>query len=240
MSLALTVMVTLAVIVSDSDTVSDGDSDTDWHEQHKLHIAGHKHALSTFCTCRPQVYRGSPAPLHPMPLKTLIHLMLSCSSFFERQTDIILLDTVELRQSLLSDKILHEMCLFLVITVHKGQHHTDSVKDYWSNHNSFTWFFMETLSNVTHSSTYLDFCFLWQQEWPSHDGSKLQPTMYNENNIVSIYGLSDTHISLLRAHCTYCYKILTTWNINSKLLNLVWHWSHLCCILPVKQSYIHQ
>ena len=57
---------------------------------------------------------------------------------------------------------------------------------------------------------------------------------------VSIYGLSDAHISLLRAHSRYGYKILTMWKNHSKLLNLVWHWSHLCCILPVRQSYIHQ
>jgi hypothetical protein len=42
-----------------------------------------------------------------------------------------------------------------------------------------------------------------------------------EQYTVTIHGLSDTHISLLRAHSRYCYKILTMWHIHSKLLNLV-------------------
>jgi hypothetical protein len=40
------------------------------------------------------------------------------------------MDTLELRLSLLPDKILQEMCLFLAIIVRNGQHHRDGDEDY--------------------------------------------------------------------------------------------------------------
>ena len=42
------------------------------------------------------------------------------------------MDTRELRQSLPPDETVQEMCLFLEVIAHKGQHHTDSFEDYRS------------------------------------------------------------------------------------------------------------
>jgi len=70
--------------------------------------------------------KTNPLNVVTLPLFAITKLLVEDTNRYYLQY----MDTLELKQSLLSDKILKFMCLFLAIIAHKGQHRTDSVEDY--------------------------------------------------------------------------------------------------------------